>query len=266
MEDRDLSKMTKVDFEFSDDLTKFAPALRAAQRLIVPAKKDTKNDFLHTKYADLRAVLEACKKPMLDNGLCLMQMPVSNRPDMAGIVTTLLHDSGQYARCRTQVPVKSSDAQGFGSAFMYSRRYAVEAFFNIEREDDDGHAATLPAKPRPLADTVAKVQAAFPGSVVSPNVGLGSIKELQYFYNGLPREYTENGKARMKNAFWCGNKTEYNNRKVWGSASPVVGWEQWLEETPGAPLQKTTQEVLGDDQMPESDERNPPPFDDKYTF
>ena len=37
---------------------------------------------------------------------------------------------------------KETDAQGFGSAMTYARRYSLSAAFGVAPEDDDGNAAT----------------------------------------------------------------------------------------------------------------------------
>ena len=47
----------------------------------------------------------------------------------------------------THVPVQKSDAQGYGSAQTYCRRYALMAAFGLAADDDDGNAAAK-ASPR----------------------------------------------------------------------------------------------------------------------
>lgn len=44
------------------------------------------------------------------------------------------------------LPVSKADAQGYGSALTYARRYALAAAVGIAPEDDDGNVATA-AKP-----------------------------------------------------------------------------------------------------------------------
>jgi len=44
------------------------------------------------------------------------------------------------------LPVSKVDAQGYGSALTYARRYSLSAATGVAPEDDDGNAATV-AKP-----------------------------------------------------------------------------------------------------------------------
>ena len=60
----------------------------------------------------------------------------------------LLHESGEWMESDTiWVPVEKANAQGFGSATTYARRYSESAFSNtVGDDDDDGNAASAPAK------------------------------------------------------------------------------------------------------------------------
>jgi hypothetical protein len=44
------------------------------------------------------------------------------------------------------VPLSKKDAQGFGSALTYARRYSLMASCGLAPEDDDGKRASEPAK------------------------------------------------------------------------------------------------------------------------
>jgi hypothetical protein len=65
------------------------------------------------------------------------------------VETVILHSSGQWLSCGViAVPVVKNDAQGYGSALTYARRYSLSAAFGVAPEDDDGNAAAAasPAK------------------------------------------------------------------------------------------------------------------------
>ena len=61
--------------------------------------------------------------------------------------TIFLHSSGEtFSSGELYVPVSKHDAQGYGSAITYARRYSLLAACGVAPEDDDGNAATA-AKP-----------------------------------------------------------------------------------------------------------------------
>jgi len=61
--------------------------------------------------------------------------------------TRLLHSSGEWIEGRMTLPVSKADAQGYGSALTYARRYGLCAAVGIAPEDDDGNAASAAAPP-----------------------------------------------------------------------------------------------------------------------
>jgi hypothetical protein len=132
----------------SDSLAAMAPALAKAQSVMEGARKASNNPAFNSKYANLEAVVDAVKEPLTTNGISYVQFPCTNDKDEVGVETMLLHSSGEWIRSEPYfVPVKKADAQGFGSAITYCRRYSLLAACGIAPEDDDGNAA---AKARPL--------------------------------------------------------------------------------------------------------------------
>ena len=56
--------------------------------------------------------------------------------------TLFIHESGETLSAgRLHVPATKQDAQGYGSALTYARRYSLMAACGIAPEDDDGNAA-----------------------------------------------------------------------------------------------------------------------------
>jgi hypothetical protein len=49
---------------------------------------------------------------------------------------------------KLHVPATKQDAQGYGSAMTYARRYSLQAACGIAPEDDDGNHASRPSKPK----------------------------------------------------------------------------------------------------------------------
>lgn len=118
-----------------------AEALSKAQSVMAGAKKDAANPFFKTKYADLASCWGACKDALTSNGIAVVQ---GNTPHDGGVQvqTRLMHKSGQWVEDDGLfVPATKADAQGFGSALTYARRYSLCAMVGIAPEDDDGNAA-----------------------------------------------------------------------------------------------------------------------------
>ena len=127
----------------SENLNELATALSKAQGVIQGAKKDSANPFFKSKYADLASVVEAIRIPFAENGLSYIQSIEPSERNEVRVETTLLHASGQWFSCGVlAVPVAKADAQGFGSALTYARRYSLSAAAGIAPEDDDGNAAS----------------------------------------------------------------------------------------------------------------------------
>lgn len=118
-----------------------ASAMAAAFGEIEGATKSANNPHFKSKYADITAVIEAIKPALIKHGLFFTQHP---QPSENGItVETVLHHAGgeHLSLGSLFVPANKNDAQGFGSALTYARRYALVTAFGVPVEDDDGNAA-----------------------------------------------------------------------------------------------------------------------------
>jgi hypothetical protein len=144
---------------------KVAAALVKAQKAFGPALKSSTNPHFRSRYADLSACVEAVIDALNDNGIALMQR-VSPCDDGVIVETVFVHESGEIINCgQLHVPASKQDAQGYGSALTYARRYSLMAACGIAPEDDDGNAATrrqasAPAVPTPdITDHLAAIDA-----------------------------------------------------------------------------------------------------------
>ena len=125
-----------------------ASALVKAQKEFGPALKTATNPHFRSKYADLSACVEAVLDALNNHGIYLMQLTEQN-PDGVVVSTTFIHESGeQMSGGSLFMPASKADAQGFGSALSYARRYSLMAACGIAPEDDDGNAATASAPPK----------------------------------------------------------------------------------------------------------------------
>jgi hypothetical protein len=128
----------------SESIAELAAALAKAQGAMNGATKDSDNPFFKSKYADLASVWDACRKPLSDNGLSVVQTTefIPENPELICIETTLLHASGQWVKGRLVGKPVKNDPQGVGSCITYFRRYSLQSMVGIAPEDDDGNAAS----------------------------------------------------------------------------------------------------------------------------
>lgn len=119
-----------------------ASAMAAAFGEIEAATKAANNPHFKSRYADLTTVIEAIKPALVKHGLFFTQHP---QPHERGVqIETFLHHAGGDSMSLGSlfVPANKADAQGFGSALTYARRYALVTAFGVPVEDDDGNAAS----------------------------------------------------------------------------------------------------------------------------
>ena len=145
----------------SPTIAALAAALVKAQSAMGGAKKDSTNPHFKTAYADLASVWDACRAPLANAGLSIVQLVSSERlhpseATHAVIETILAHSSGEWVSTTLAVPLTKSDAQGLGSAITYGRRYALAAIVGVCPADDDGEAAVA----RPAQRTAQPTQRA----------------------------------------------------------------------------------------------------------
>ena len=148
----------------SENINELATALAKAQGAMRFAAKDANNPFFKSKYADLSSVVEAIRDALATNGLSYMQHLQQSEKHEVCVETVILHASGQWIGCGVvAIPVNKNDAQGYGSALTYARRYSLSAAVGVVADDDDGNAAAASAPkaqaPKPIAKEVpAKVK------------------------------------------------------------------------------------------------------------
>lgn len=119
-----------------------AAALVKAQLAFGPALKSSSNPHFKSKYADLSACVEAVIEGLNNSGIALVQQ-THECNDGVIVETMLIHESGEtISGGRLHVPASKQDAQGYGSALTYARRYSLMATTGIAPEDDDGNAAS----------------------------------------------------------------------------------------------------------------------------
>jgi len=132
---------------------KACAAFVKAQAGFGAALKTSTNPAFKSRYADLGACVEAVIDALNANGLALMQVPQECETGVM-VETLFIHESGEIlSGGKFRAPVTKQDAQGYGSATTYARRYGLMAACGIAPEDDDGNAAAKAAPQRAAAPT-----------------------------------------------------------------------------------------------------------------
>ena len=117
------------------------------------------------KYAPLDEVTKLVNSKLAAAGLSYVQMPGEGT-----LITRLMHSSGEWLEASMTLAVpqlaRGNDAQAYGAALTYARRYALTAMLGIAA-DEDTDAATGPVtapqrKPQPMQAAPADEPAANP--------------------------------------------------------------------------------------------------------
>jgi len=130
----------------SENIEKLAVALSKAQGEMKGAKKDSKNPHWKSTYSDLLSVCNAVSQPFANNGLCFVQGAEFHEGKIS-IKTRIIHASGQWIESDTILPPTKNDAQGYGSAITYGRRYGLQSLAGVPSVDDDGEHAVKTKAP-----------------------------------------------------------------------------------------------------------------------
>lgn len=128
-----------------------AKAFVDAQKEFAPALKTSTNPHFKSKYVDLAGCVEAVIDALNNHGIALMQR-THECENGVKVETLFIHESGdQISGGLIHVPADRQNAQGYGSALTYARRYSLMSACGIAPEDDDGNAATkAPPQVQPI--------------------------------------------------------------------------------------------------------------------
>lgn len=176
--------------EHSATLGALAKSLAQAQAKLEDAKKDRTNPHFGSKYATLASVRAAMSDVLPVFGLAVVQSFEPHGDTGVCVVTTLLHESGEWMRSRLYMPVTKRDAQGFGSAISYARRYSLAAMVGIATaDDDDGNDAVKPPVRKAAAsvETSPKAVAASPAleAYIASIDGAKATSDLMTVYSAV---------------------------------------------------------------------------------
>lgn len=124
-----------------------AAAFAKAQLEMQNPAFDAANPHFKSRFASLAAVRNAVIPCFAKHGIALTQ-DITSVDAGVSCVTILMHASGQEKRFGPLIlPVAKNDAQGFGSASTYARRYTMQSVAGVVGDDDDdGNAASKKAE------------------------------------------------------------------------------------------------------------------------
>ena len=108
-------------------------------------------------YAPLDSILEKVRPVLQKNGIWFVQFTEGHH-----LLTRLIHVSGEWMESG-QMPLMagSSNAQDFGSAITYAKRYSLSAMLGIASEDDDDGNRAVGNKTKAATGARGTLQAEF---------------------------------------------------------------------------------------------------------
>jgi len=121
-------------------------AFITAQAEFGAASKGAINPHFKSRYADLATCLEAVLPALNKHGLALTYR-VYDCDNGVRLEAVIIHTSGEEISSGIlHLPAAKQDAQGYGSALTYGKRYLLQGLCALQTEDDDGNAATASVK------------------------------------------------------------------------------------------------------------------------
>lgn len=153
--------MVQDQIVHSAAMDQFIPAFIRAQQKMTNVVRDSHNPTFSSRYPSLTAVRDMVTPPLNAEGIAVLQ-PIHTEGGMAVCTTIFWHTSGQFLAQTLRLPAvkraprrnasteetahesaRGPNAQEFGSASSYARRYQLLAMCNLGSEDDDAeHVAT----------------------------------------------------------------------------------------------------------------------------
>jgi hypothetical protein len=127
----------------SPETAAISKALVAAQLEMKNPGFDTTNPHFKNKFASLASVRNAVIPVLAKHGISVTQ-EVTTVEGGISCLTILTHETVQYFEYGPLVmPASKQDAQGFGSATTYAKRYSLQSAAGVVGDDDDdGNAAS----------------------------------------------------------------------------------------------------------------------------
>lgn len=104
----------------------------------IEVAKNSDNNYLKTKYADLNSVMDATDGELQELGLLWVDRPKG----MTLESDLILIETGETLTIVSDLLVAKQDMQSYGSAITYARRYNRIALLGLQVVDDDASEAS----------------------------------------------------------------------------------------------------------------------------
>jgi hypothetical protein len=147
----------------SEQINELVGALAKAQLSFTAVLKDAENPAYtrgtrKSMYATLDSVISATRKPLAENGLCIIALPEEMVEDTRLKITSMLvHTSGQFIESTlTMTAVDRVTPQELGKLITYARRYQWTSLTGTAPEDDTDGNESSGVGSKEAAQTVAK--------------------------------------------------------------------------------------------------------------
>lgn len=194
----------------SNEIGELSKDLAQAQTELKNPGLDSTNPHFKSKFASLANIRNTVTAVFAKHGIAVIQS-LSSDEKAVSCSTMLLHKSGQWIESDAiRVPAAKPDAQGFGSASTYARRYSLAAFANVVGDDDDdGNAASAPEK---------KLSPVRPNAVGEEKFAEASQEEREFLNKQLStiRDFIDSGDASgAARHFYDTNLDEMEKAAIW---------------------------------------------------
>ena len=189
----------------SDQIDQLATALAKAQGEMPTAKKNLKNPFFKSMYADFESITEAITPSFSKYGLSYSQEIDEEENGNNYLITFILHSSGQWLKSRARIKPQKEDVQSFSSYTTYLKRICLSASTGVAtgEADDDGEAAIVRNEP---SRTVNHYQ-----QPLVEKISNDQLKQLEYELDGYPKVEAQTITALNINEIEDMPKSEFMN-------------------------------------------------------
>jgi hypothetical protein len=201
----------------SESIKELAAALIMAQSDLKNPTFDSNNPHYKSKFASLAQVRDTVTPVLAKHRLAVIQL-LGEAEGGIRCETVLMHSSGEWLSSVLFMPATKQDAQGYGSASTYARRYSLQAICGVVGdEDDDGNAASNPKPSKPLE--AAK-------GPITPNDGaMEALTEkdratAQKVANSIVDYFTEGKELSAYEAFYQSNHSNEMQLAIWEVLKP----------------------------------------------
>jgi hypothetical protein len=226
---------------------------------------DSTNPFHKNKYASLSAHLAVIKPIFAKYGLGILQFPHSNTEGGVGVLTRIVHTSGEYiesAVCLPNPQKTKTNKEGLfesesgmtgqqaGAVISYLRRYALACVAGVATEDDDAEfdrkVRSEPQEFKPTANYKQNTQPStekFQSQTIPQSLGVSDIDPTLVIPFGNNKGMAIGELSKNDLEFWA-NKWE---PRPWEKTGKVTKKDATLKATAIALFNSSGQKVEDED-------------------